>query len=131
MKPRGRACVWAAAVGLVLAVAAGVWLAVDPGFYRGESVTASSAGAPTTVTTSASLIEENGAWVIGLLCVPVVAAGAGLYFAVCRRRALLWAVGLVLLGFVVLSGFTIGLFSVPAALAVLIAAGLSRGPAPP
>jgi hypothetical protein len=121
---------WAAAVGLVLAIAAGVWLAAYPDFYQGASSSVSSSGVVTTTQTSASLVEENGVWVIGLLCVPVALTALALYFAVRRRRVLLWLSGLVLLGFVVVSGFTIGMWYVPAALAVLIASGLSRGSAP-
>jgi hypothetical protein len=127
---RTRASVWAALAGVVLAVAAGIWLAVDPSFYQGVSTTTSASGVVTTVSSGASLIAENGAWVIGVLCVPVALAAFGLYCAVARRRVLLWAAGLVLLGFVLLSGFTIGLFYVPAAVLVLIAAGLSPRPAP-
>jgi hypothetical protein len=121
---------WAAAVGLVLAVTAGLWLALYPDFYQGASSAVSSSGVVTITRTSASLIEENGVWVVGLLCIPVALTALALCFAVRRRRVLLWACGLVLLGFVVVSGFTIGMWYVPAALAVLIASGLSRGPAP-
>jgi len=117
-------------VGLALAVAAGAWLALDPGFYRGASTAVSSSGVQTTVATGASLIEENGGRVVGLLCVPVALAALGLYSAVRQRRVLLWASGLVLIGCVVVSGFTIGMFYVPAALALLVASGLARAPAP-
>ena len=120
---------WAAAVGLVLAVAAGVWLAAAPDFYQGSSTAVSSSGVVTTTSSSASLIEENGVWVVGLLCVPVALAALGLYCAIRGRRVLLWVSGLLLIGFVVVSGFTIGMWYAPAALALLIASGLSRGPA--
>jgi len=127
---RANVSAWAAAVGLVLAIAAGVWLGLAPDFYQGASSSVSSSGVVTTTQTSASLVEENGVWVIGLLCVPVALTALALYCAVRRRRVLLWVSGLVLLGFVVVSGFTIGMWYVPAALAVLIASGLSRGSAP-
>jgi hypothetical protein len=122
--------VWAAAVGLVLAVAAGVWLAADPDFSQGASSAVSSSGVVTHTVENASLIEENGVWVVGLLCIPVALAALGLYCSVSGRRVLLWVSGLLLIGFVVVSGFTIGMWYVPAALALLIASGLSRGPAP-
>ncbi len=128
---RDRVATWAAAAALMLAVAAGIWLAADPDFYSGESLMVSSSGAQTTVQTNASLIEENGAWVVGLLCVPVALAALGLYCSLRGRRVLLWISGLVLIGFVVVSGFTIGMWYAPAALALLIASGLSRGPAVP
>lgn len=127
---RDDASTWAAAAALVLAVAAGLWLALYPDLYRGASTSVSSSGVVTTTRESASLIEENGAWVVGLLCVPVALAAAGLYCAVRRRRVLLWTCGLALIGFVVASGSSIGLWYAPAALAVLVASGLCRGPQP-
>jgi hypothetical protein len=115
----------------MLAVAAGIWLAVDPDFYQGATSAVSSSGIATSVATSASLIEENGTWVIGLLCVPVALAAFGLFCALRGRRVLLWVSGLLLIAFVVVSGFSIGMWYAPAALALLIASGLSRGPAVP
>ncbi len=128
---RADVSMWAAAAGLVLAVAAGVWLAVDPGLYQGVSTSVSSSGVVTTTAESASLVEKNGVWVVGLLCLPVALAGFGLYCAVRRRRVLLWVSGLLLIGFVVASGFAIGLWYAPAALALLVASGLCRGLGPP
>lgn len=122
---------WAAAIAVVLSVAAGLWLALDPDFYQGASTAVSSSGVVTTTSTGASLVQENGVWVVGLLCVPVALTAFGLYCAVGGRRVLLWAGGLVLIGFVVVSGFSIGMWYAPAALALLVASGLSRGPAPP
>jgi hypothetical protein len=130
MARRAGVSTWAAAGGLVLAVAAGVWLAGDPDFYQGASSSVSSSGVVTNTVESASLIEENGLWVVGLLCIPVALAALGLYCSVSGRRVLLWVSGLLLIGFVVFSGFTIGMWYTPAALAVLIASGLSRDPAP-
>jgi glucan phosphoethanolaminetransferase (alkaline phosphatase superfamily) len=124
---RGDLSSWAAAAGLVLAVAASAWLAFDPGFYQGVSTSVSSSGAVTTIAESSTLIEQNGVWILGLLGVPVALAGFGLYCAVRRHRVLLWVSGLVLIGFVAVSGFTIGLFYAPAALALLVASGLCRG----
>ena len=118
-------------MGLALAVAAGVWLALDPHVYHGVSAAVLASGQVTTARTSASLIEENGAWVIGLLCIPVALAALCLFCALRQRRVLLWVGGLTLIGFVVVSGFTIGMFYAPAALAELVASGLSRGPAAP
>ena len=80
--------------------------------------------------TAATLVGENGTWVILLLCVPVALSALGLGASLRGRRVLLWVSAVVLLGFVVLGGFSIGLFYVPAALALLVAAGLTeaRGP---
>lgn len=124
-----RVSTWAAAVGLALTVVAGLWLALDPDFYQGATSAVSSSGVVTTTADSSSLIEENGGWVVGLLCVPVALAVLGLYCAVRGHRVLLWGSGLLLIGFVVVSGFTVGMWYAPAALALLVAAGLSRDPA--
>ena len=86
----------------------------------------SSSGAVTSSSDSATLIAENGAWVILLLCVPVALAVLGLVGAARRRRALVWVPAAVLLVFVLLGGFSIGLLYLPAALALLVAAGLTE-----
>jgi hypothetical protein len=116
---------WAALVAVILAAAAGFFLALYP-VYQGVSESVSSSGAVANGSDSATLIAENGAWVILLLCVPVAFAVLGLLGAVRGRRALVWAPAVVLLVFALLAGFSIGLFYAPAALALLAAAGLTE-----
>ncbi len=116
---------WAALAAVILATAAGLFLALYP-VYQGVSESVSSSGAVTRSSDSATLVAENGAWVILLLCVPVALAVLGLSGAVWGRRAVVWVPAAVLLGFVILGGFSIGLFYAPAALALLAAAGLMR-----
>jgi len=123
--------VWVALAALLLAVAAGSWLAFSPGFYQGVSVTASSSGEVVQRSEQASLLAENGMWVLGLLAVPVALTGLGVFGAARRFRFLLWSVAVVLLVFSVISAMTIGLFYLPAAIALLVAAALcssSRAP---
>ena len=115
---------WAALVALLLAFAAGLFLALYP-VYQGVSVTGSSSGVVTSSRESATLITENGLGAVVLLCIPIVLAALGLPAAARRRRVLVWVPGGVLLGFVVLSGFTIGLFYLPAAIALLLSAGMA------
>lgn len=115
---------WAALVALLLTVAAGLFLAFYP-VYQGVSATGSSSGVTTISSERATLITENGLWVIVPLCVPIALAALGLLAVARRRRVLVWVLGGVLLGFVVLSGFTIGLFYLPAAIALLLSAGLA------
>ena len=123
--PRGMtAAGWVALAALLLAVAAGAGLALLP-VYQGESETVSSSGAVTSSSESATLIEENGAWVALLLCVPVALAALGLWGALRRRRALVWIAAGCLLAFCLLGGFSIGLSYVPAGVALLVAAGLT------
>ena len=116
--------VWVAIAALLLAVAAGSWLAFYPGFYQGVSVTASSSGEVVQRNEQASLLAENGMWALGLLAVPVTLTGLGVFGAARSFRFLLWSVAVVLLVFSVISGMTIGLFYLPAAIALLAAAAL-------
>ena len=116
--------VWVALAALLLALAAGSWLAFSPGFYQGVSVTASSSGEVVQRSEQASLLAENGMWVLGLLAVPVALTGLGVFGAARRFRFLLWSVAVVLLVFSVISAMTIGLFYLPAAIALLVAAAL-------
>ena len=123
--------VWVALAALLLALAAGSWLAFSPGFYHGVSVTASSSGAVVQRSEQASLLAENGMWALGLLAIPVALAGLGVLGALRSHRFLLWSVAGVLLAFSIISGMTIGLFYLPAAIALLVAATLctsSRAP---
>lgn len=120
--------VWVALAACALAIAAGLWLAFYPDFYQGVSATATSGGAVVQRSEHASLIAENGAWVVGLLVVPVILSGFGLLGVVKRYRLLAWGAALVLLAFSILSGFSIGLFYAPSAVALLVAATLYNSP---
>ncbi len=117
---------WAAHL---LAWGAGLFLVFWP-TYSGESVTPVLEGEPAAeaVRTSATLIEVNGIWVLALLLVPILLTGSGLtaiLFSHKRRvirTTLLWGPVVLLLGFCVLAIFTIGIFYLPSALALLVAA---------
>jgi hypothetical protein len=123
---RGTApAVWVALAALALALAAGLWLAFDPYSYSGASGSATSSGVTTEQTGHASLIEENGSWVIGLFAVPVALTGVGVLGAARKHRILAWSAAWVLLAFSLVTGFSIGLFYAPAAVALLVAAALS------
>lgn len=77
---------------------------------------------------SRTLLEVNGPGVLGVLAVPVVLAGLPL--ALARHRRLSWAArgvaAVLLLGYVVVTGFSIGLTYAPAALVMLLAAAIPR-----
>ena len=100
----------------VLAWAGGVFLAFGPVYSNGET-----------------LVEVNGRWVIRLLLVPVVLTGIAMAAALLTHRRqsnrgqsirtmMLWSPAVVLLGLCVLAGLSIGVFYLPAALALLVAA---------
>jgi hypothetical protein len=123
--------VWVALAALLLAVAAGSWLAFSPGSYEVVSVTASSSGEVVQRSEQASLLAENGMWALGLLAVPIALAVLGVFGAARSYRFVVWSVAVVLLVFSIISSMTIGLFYLPAAIALLVAAALrdsSRAP---
>ncbi|PKB64095.1 MAG: hypothetical protein BZY80_04165 [SAR202 cluster bacterium Io17-Chloro-G2] len=101
-------------------------------FYQGESVTATPAEAVPSqpVQTTATLIEINGWGVIPIVLAPVVISGAGLLGVIFAgpglvwRRAPLGLATLLLLGFCVAGAFSIGMFYLPAALAMAVSAAV-------
>ncbi len=113
-----------------LAWATGIWFVFGPA-YAGESVTATRPGEPRGESTrvTMNLIEANGLDVVFWLLVPLVLTGIAL-LAVHRpgssqpgRKALLWITAVALLGYcAVLIFSSIGVFYLPAALALLVAA---------
>ena len=138
MKTRDPAMVvgWAAHL---LAWAVLLWLALWPGFYQGVSVSTTlgeSSGEATRI--SASLIEANGLRVLPLLSLPVLLTGVGLLAITAQRRWSLraglavWASAILLLLFSAVAIWSIGIFYLPAAVALLAAAVLGgrKKPAP-
>ncbi len=129
MSKRTRVTAVSALAAHALAWVAGLWFAFGP-VYQGVSVTASmpgeSAGEATRHTHT--LVESNGPWVLWLLLIPVLLSGVALLAIVftdagqARRRAFLWMSALALLAFCTVGIFSIGLFYLPALLALLVAA---------
>ena len=109
--------------------AAGVWLAFWP-TYEGASVTATLPGEPggELIRSSATAIEVNGLHVILLLLVPIFLTAItllGLRLTAKSqtvRKVLLWGPAVVLLGFCFVAIASIGMFYLPTALALLVAA---------
>ena len=120
------ASAWAAHA---LAWAAGGWLAFAP-VYQGASQTASLPGEPAgeIVRHTSTLIEQNGLQVVPLLLAPIVLTAIALLALQLTgnmptvRRVLLWGPAALLLGFCVLAILSIGIFYLPAAMALLVAA---------
>ena len=112
-----------------MAWAAGLWMVFGP-VYQGVSVPATIAGEPAGEATrhTHTLVEANGLWVLWLLLIPVVMSGLVLVAIAltspgqARRKALLWTLALALLVFCVVGIFSIGLFYLPALVALLVAA---------
>jgi hypothetical protein len=112
---------WAAVAALVLAAVPSLLLAFLP-VYSSESATATSGGAVSTSSGRATLLDVNGPGVLVVLLVPVALATLGLIGSARRRRVLIWVAGGLLLGFALVSGLSIGLFYLPAAVALLLSA---------
>ena len=96
--------------------------------YQGVSVSAAAPGAPANepIKTTATLIEVNGWRVLPILLVPAALTGLALVTILktnagqTRRRVLVWAASILLLGFCILGSFSIGIFYLPSALALVV-----------
>ena len=64
-------------VGLLLALAAGVGLALWPCAYQGVEAQSTPGGAGQERQQCATLVEMNGVVVLGVLALPVLLAGVG------------------------------------------------------
>ena len=116
---------------IALTWAAGVWLTFGP-VYEGVSVTPVLRGdgsrASEATRYTATLIEVNGPYVILGLLVPVVLTGIALLAvqlannSQARRKILLWGPVVALLGLCSVTILSVGIFYLPAALALLFAA---------
>ena len=114
--------VWAAGIG--------IWLAAWPCMYSGSSSVASTSSTdPTSVlgqtqSSCSSLISENGTRVLFLLAVPIVLTAIGLLGALKGRRWLALGPALLFFALCVVGLMSIGMFYIPAALALIVAGGL-------
>ena len=114
---------------LLLASAAGLGLALWPCAYQG--VEAAGGGAPERQFCE-SLVEANGMSVLGVLALPVLLAGVGLVAVRSRHRGVLVVVMMAMVAFCVLAIASVGLFYLPAAVALIIAVvGWRHAPSPP
>ncbi len=107
--------------------AAGIGFAFVP-VYEGESVAPALPGEPggEVIRSSATTIEVNGLHVILLLLVPILLTAITLLGLrlqqTTMRKVLLWSPAVVLLGFCFVAIASIGMFYLPTALALLVAA---------
>ena len=111
---RGRS---AAVVAIILATIATVWLVVWPCFYTGATSDPSGES-----TTCSSLIAENGTWVLSYLAIPIILTVLAFLALVARLRAVMWTLAILLFALCILAAWSIGLFYVPSAVTILIAA---------
>lgn len=116
----------AAGVAVMLSfIAASLLIFVDT--YSSRSCSADSSGVMQCVDSSSTLIEENGAWVLILLSVPVTLA-LGIYLSIELGASSLvkGLLAAVFVGTCVVAITSVGLFFLPAALVAAIAVFLDR-----
>tara|TARA_B100000378_G_scaffold261160_1_gene242353 strand:- start:191 stop:619 length:429 start_codon:yes stop_codon:yes gene_type:complete len=124
---RHNAAVVSTGIAHVLAWVVVLWLVFGP-IYQAESVTAAVPGAPANepTKTTATLIEVNGWCVLPILLVPAALTGLALVTILktnagqTSRRVLVWVASVLLLGFCILGSFSIGIFYLPSALALVV-----------
>jgi hypothetical protein len=123
---------WAAA-GFVLAVATSLVMLLAP---LGTEVAATAAGGastgapaspePQTRVTHPSLLQHEGWSVAAPLSVPVLLSGAGAVAAGRRSRPVLILAAVLLGAFIVLAALSVGVFYLPAEVAIIVAAVKDR-----
>lgn len=111
-----------ATTSLLLALAAGVGLVLWPCAYQGVEAQPAPGGAVQARQLCATLIDANGVDVLGVLALPVLLAGVGLLAVRAGRRGILFTVMVALVAFCPLAFASVGLFYLPAAAALVIAA---------
>jgi hypothetical protein len=124
MRPRQRGRAMLLLAPLLLAVATAIVLLVVP-TGRQESCFVGIGGETSCSSRSTTLPESDGWDVLAVLAIPVVIAGAPLMLESTRlRRPALVVSSVLLLAFAALGAASIGLFYLPAAAAMVIAAVL-------
>jgi hypothetical protein len=104
-------------------VAATVYLLTAP-LYQ-HVTTAITENGEETVQSTATLVEVNGTWVVFALIGVTLVSGLPLLAALRRsasQRLVTWACTLLLLAYSIAGSFTIGLFFMPGAVLLLLAA---------
>jgi hypothetical protein len=110
-----------ATASLLLALAAGLGLALWPCAYQGVEAQPAPGGAVQARQLCATLIEANGLDALGVLALPVLLVGVGLVAVRAGRRRILVTVTLALITFCLLALASVGLLYLPAAVALVIA----------
>jgi hypothetical protein len=118
---------FAALTALGMALAAAVFVAFAPCAYRGQTAVHPTDGGPTETTTFCrSFFAVNGWRALSAVLLPVVLAGLGVVGARAGWRKAQWLGAVLLVAFCLLTGFSVGLFYMPAAAALVVAAATSQ-----
>ena len=120
---RGATALSAAA--FLLASAATIYLLTAANYEDVSTGAVLMGGGTEPVRVTRSFVATNGSWVIGLLLCVTVLAGVPLGIALAspkNQQAATWSTALLLLGFSIISGFSVGLLFLPSAALLLGAA---------
>jgi hypothetical protein len=96
--------------------------------YLGMVTEAGRHADPRVGQVTVSLASANGAWVVGLLSLVTILFGLPFGVTLTHptgQRSVGWTIGLLVLAFSIISGFSVGLTYLPAALLVIAGAALS------
>lgn len=106
-------------VAFIFSLLAAGYLIVAP-TYHGVATSSSPDAAPTITETRTTLIQENGWGVLLPVTTPVLICVAA--WLLHRKRPARSIAAILITAFVVVAGFSIGLFYAPSAVAMIIAA---------
>jgi hypothetical protein len=116
------------ALAFLWACAATVYLVLAAGHQGVSTISALTASDVEAQRVTVSLVSAEGVWVVGLLLGVTLLAGlplgVGLALPVARPTTT-WTAGLLLLGFAIVSGFSLGLFYLPSAVLLVVAGVVS------
>ena len=128
MFPQRRTSV-AAALSVLFAIAALLFLVWWPDFYQSETIQLGSDGSSEVTRSSESLIEHEGLGLLWFLALPAGFAATG-YMASLRPtlsgKVGVWLAAVPLVGFAFITSLSIGPFYYPAAIALLLSALMHR-----
>jgi hypothetical protein len=109
-------------ISLFLALAASCLLLVMP-VYNGQASSTDAEGYTTVTRTQATLLQVNGLWALPSVGFPVLVA---LIPVLIPKRGVRIGAAVLLCVFALITGFTTGLFYLPSALTMIVAAVLPR-----
>jgi hypothetical protein len=115
-----------AAVAVLLALAAGLGLALWPCAYRSSVGESGPGGALQERQVCATLVEVHGVGALVVLALPVLLAGIGLLGVLAGRRGLLATVTIALIACCGVALASVGMLYLPAAGALVVAWGSWR-----
>ena len=97
--------------------------------YRQQSCAVDENGEGFCISSSSSLVDENGAWVLLLALIPIAVSAivfARTSLGIDVPKGAAWSAAIVLLLACIITGFSVGLFFLPAALLCLAALTTDR-----